>query len=234
MITNRAKRTVYLTVSHGKGTINGVIAKRGETTVNANLRVVLFSLGMLFHFSPASAASDSQGMPGPMMGAGEPQQIQALKKEISALKAEVQVLRKSVASLQALKPTFSTIMPDIAERFHVMHRAGDAGDWAVAAHEVLELQRLVSIAKQIDAEKGALMEGFMSGNLRTLNKAIGHGKRESFYKAMNDTVKNCNACHVAVGSPFIKVTLDVDESLNMRHPHALGKSKVSGKHTHMH
>lgn len=200
--------------------------------MSTNLRAVLFSLGMLFPFSPVSAASDSQGIPGSMMGAGEPQQIQALKKEISALKAQVQALRKSVASLQALKPTFSTIMPDIAERFHVMHRAGDAGDWAVAAHEVLEMQRLVSIAKQIDAEKGALMEGFMSGNLRTLDKAIEHGKRESFYKAMNDTVKNCNACHVAVGSAFIKVTLDVDASLNMRHPHALGKSKVSVKHTH--
>ncbi len=169
-----------------------------------------------------------------MIGAGGPQQIQALKKEISGLKAEVQALRKSVASLQALKPTFSTIMPEIAERFHVMHRAGDAGDWAIAAHEVLETQRLVSVAKQIDPEKAALMEGFMSGNLRTLNKAIEHGNLESFYKAMNDTVKNCNACHVAVGSAFIKITLEVDDSLNMRHPHALGKSTVSAKHTHKH
>ena len=168
------------------------------------------------------------------MGAGESQQIQVLKKEISLLKAEVEALWKSVALLQALKPTLTALMPDFAERFHVMHRAGDAGDWAVAAHEVLEMQRLLSVAKQIDTKKGALVEGFMSGNLRGLSEAIEHGNPESFYKAMNDTVKNCNACHVAVGSPFIRVTLDVDEGLSMRHPHALGESKAPAKHTHKH
>ncbi len=89
------------------------------------------------------------------------------------------------------------------------------------------MQRLLSVAKQIDTKKGALMEGFMSGDLRGLSEAIEHGNPESFYKAMNDTVKNCNACHVAVGSSFIKVTLDVDESLSMRHPHALG---IEGVH----
>ena len=200
--------------------------------MTTNLRAFALSLGMLFLSGSVIATSDSQGMPGPMMGAGGPQQIQALTKEISLLKAEVQALRKAVASLQALKPTLTTLMPDFAERFHVMQRAGDVGDWAVAAHEALEMQRLVGVAQQIDTKKGALAEGFMSGNLRTLNKAIEHGKLESFYKAMNDKVKNCNACHVAVGSPFIKVTLDVDESLSMRHPHALGKSKAPAKHTH--
>jgi len=200
--------------------------------MTTNLRAFALSLGMLFLSGSVMATGDSQERPGPMMGAGGSQQIQALTKEISALKTEVEALRKAVASLQALKPTLTTLMPDFAERFHVMHRAGDAGDWAVAAHEVLEIQRLVGVFQQIDAKKGALVEGFMSGNLRGLSEAIEHGNPESFYKAMNDTVKNCNACHVAVGSPFIKVTLDVDESLSMRHPHALGKSKVPAKHIH--
>lgn len=200
--------------------------------MTTNLRAFALSLGMLFLSGSVMATGDSQEMPGPMMGAGGSQQIQVLKKEISLLKTEVEALRKAVASLQALTPTLTTLMPDFAERFHVMHRAGDAGDWAVAAHEVLEMQRLVDVAQQIDAKKGALMEGFMSGNLRGLSEAIEHGSPESFYKAMNDTVKNCNACHVAVGSPFIKVTLDVDEGLSMRHPHALGKSKAPAKHAH--
>ncbi len=66
------------------------------------------------------------------MGAGGFQQIQALKKEISILRAEVQALRKAVGSLQALKPTLTTLMPDFAERFHVMHYAGDAGAQDIA------------------------------------------------------------------------------------------------------
>ncbi len=200
--------------------------------MTTNLRAFALSLGMLFLSGSVIATGDSQEMPGPMMGAGGSQQIQALKKEISALKAEVEALRKSVTSLQALTPTLTTLMPDFAERFHVMHRAGDAGDWAIAAHELLEMQRLVGVAQQIDTKKGALMEGFMSGDLHRLNDAIEHSDLKSFYVAMNDTVKNCNACHVAVGSPFIRVTLDVDEGLSMRHPHALGKSKVPAKHTH--
>ena len=199
--------------------------------MTTNLRAFALSLGMLFLSGSVIATGDSQEMPGPMMGAGGSQQIQVLKKEISLLKAEVRALRKAVASLQALTPTLTTLMPDFAERFHVMHRAGDAGDWAIAAHEVLEMQRLVGVAQQIDTKKGALMEGFMSGDLHRLNDAIEHSDLKSFYVAMNDTVKNCNACHVAVGSPFIRVTLDVDEGLSMRHPHALGKSKASAKHT---
>ncbi len=200
--------------------------------MTTNLRAFALSLGMLFLSGSVIATGDSQEMPGPMMGAGGSQQIQVLKKEISLLKAEVRALRKAVASLQALTPTLTTLMPDFAERFHVMHRAGDAGDWAIAAHEVLEMQRLVGVAQQIDTKTGALMEGFMSGDLHRLNDAIEHSDLKSFYVAMNDTVKNCNACHVAVGSPFIRVTLDVDEGLSMRHPHALGKSKVPAKHTH--
>ena len=76
--------------------------------MTTNLRAVALSLGMLFLSGSVIATGDSQEMPGPMMGAGGPQQIQVLKKEISLLKAEVQVLRKSVASLQALTPTLTT------------------------------------------------------------------------------------------------------------------------------
>jgi hypothetical protein len=48
---------------------------------------------------------------------------------------------------------------------------------------------------------------------------------------LKDTVASCNACHQASGST-IAVTLDVDDSLNMRHPHALRKSTVPKDHTH--
>ncbi len=73
--------------------------------MTTNLRAFALSLGMLFLSGAVLAASDSQEMPGPMMGAGGSQQIQVLKKEISLLKAEVQALRKAVASLQASQPT---------------------------------------------------------------------------------------------------------------------------------
>ena len=204
--------------------------------MTTNLRAFALSLGTLFLSGAVLAASDSQEMPGPMMGAGGPQQIQALKKEISALKAEVEALRKAVVSLQASQPTLTTLMPDFAERFHVMHYAGDAGDWALAAHELQGMQDILKVARQIDAKHVELMESFLGGNFRKLNEAIEHGGGEAFDKALEDTITSCNSCHVAVGSPFIKVTLDVDISkglgLSLRHPHALSKSKASTKHIH--
>ena len=188
-------------------------------------------------FLPVLTASASQGKHEPMMKKDEPQGTSATMRELNTLedlKAEVIALRKAVEALQATQPTITSLMPEFAERFHVMHYAGEAGDWAVAGHELLELQRLVGVIERIDPEKGPLMKGFMSQSLQKLNTAIEHGKRESFQQALGETVTNCNACHKAVSSEFIKVTLEVDESLSMRHPHHLKPSKMMGPHTHKH
>ncbi len=192
-----------------------------ETVMKTKLWAPLLSIAIL-------------GLSGPLMADSDSKEVQALTKQVRSLSDEVARLRKAVESLQAVQPTMTTLMPDFAERFHVMHLAGDAGDWAVAAHELLELERLVGVAKHIDQKSGALMEGFMNQSFRSLNAAIEHGDHNSFTRALGETVKNCNACHNAVGSPFIEVSLEVDESLNMRHPHALHKSKKPGEHMHKH
>ncbi len=153
---------------------------------------------------------------------------------IEDLKAEVRALREAVRALQATQPTITALMPDFAERFHVMHYAGDAEDWAVATHELLEMQRMVEVIKRVNPEDGRMMEGFLSQSFDELNTAIEHGDRDAFSKALSGTVDQCNACHVAAGSPFIEVTLDVDESLSMRHPHRLQQSDKPGAHMHTH
>lgn len=155
------------------------------------------------------------------------------RKTMDDLKDEIRALRKRVATLEALKPTFTNLMPNFSERFHVMHRAGDVGDWAVAAHEVSEMQRLTRVSKNLDPKLGALMQGFMDGNLQKLKEAIEHGSAKSFQTALKTTVASCNGCHTTSGST-IMVSLDVDDSLSMRHPHALKKSTVPKEHTHAH
>jgi len=140
-------------------------------------------------------------------------------------------LRQRVAELEALKPNFTNFMPNFSERFHVMHRAGDVGDWAVAAHEVDEMQRLTGVSKYMDSKLGELMLAFMDGNLRKLKEAVEHGNPKSFQAALKDTVASCNGCHTASGST-IGVTLNVDESLSMRHPHGLRKSPAPKQHMH--
>ena len=189
--------------------------------MNSKSCTLLLALAVLLPFGPAMADSGSK-------------ETQALTKEVRALSAEVAGLRKSVALLEALRPNVTVLMPDFSERFHVMHYAGEAGDWAVAAHEFLEMQRMVEVVNAIDPDKGALMKGFMTGSFNKINAAIEHENPKSFNKALTETVKNCNACHAAVGSEFIIVTLDVNESLSMRHPHQFTRSKMMGQYMHKH
>lgn len=79
-----------------------------------------------------------------------------------------------------------------------------------------------------------MANGFLLDGFNQLGAAIEHESKESFDKALNATVANCNSCHVAVGSPSMKVVLDITDSLSLRHSHALEKSKKPGDHMHTH
>ena len=174
------------------------------------------------------------GGSGAAMAATDSKQIQTLTKQVAVLNDEVARLIKAVESLQAIQPTISSLMPDFAERFHVMHYAGEAEDWAVASHELHELKRQIEIMKLVDPEKGAMANGFLLGNFNKLDAAIEHENMETFQKELIETVRNCNTCHAASGSPWMKVVLDARDSLSMRHSHDLRKSEKPGEHTHKH
>jgi len=85
-----------------------------------------------------------------VMAGTDSKDIQALARQIEVLNNEVTRLRLAVESLRAIQPTITSLMPEFSERFHVMHYAGEAEDWAVASHELLGLKRLVEIMKQVD------------------------------------------------------------------------------------
>jgi hypothetical protein len=153
--------------------------------------------------------------------------------EIQALKVQIEALQARVKALEA-QQTFTSFMPNLAERFHVMHRAGEAGDWAVASHELEEMKRITSLSPTIDKEKGQLMQAMMVPSYDALDEAIEHGNHQKFEKALNQTISTCNSCHVATGSEFVEVTLNATESLSMRHPHRFTRREVPAGHTHGH
>ncbi len=184
-------------------------------------RIFLFTLVFLGGSSLANAAADSND-------------VQALAKQVEVLNSEVARLRLVVESLQAIRPTITSLMPDYSERFHVMHYAGEAEDWAIASNELHELKRLTGIMNQVDPEKGAMANGFLLRNFKDLEAAIEHENLESFQNSLTETVKSCNSCHAAAGSPWMKVVLDANDALSMRHSHNLTKSAKPGKHTHSH
>jgi hypothetical protein len=152
--------------------------------------------------------------------------------DLQSLQQAVQALQQRVAVLEAIKPTFTGFMPNIAERFHVLHRAGEAGDWAVAGHELAEMKRLVSLSGNIDAENGVLMQAMMASSFQSLEDAVEHGNQDKLQLALEETVDACNACHIATGSPFVQIVLDAERSISMRHPHALAQREMAGGHAH--
>lgn len=159
----------------------------------------------------------------------------AESERVRALEEKVARLEEQVEQLQALKPTFAAFMPKFSERFHVLHVAGEVGDWRVARHELLEMQRLVDVSEAVDAERGRMFQGFMNGPLSRINAAIEHEDTERFIGALDDTIDNCNACHQASGSGFVRVTVDIPSVLSMRHAHELTESSLEGmEHTHEH
>ena len=144
---------------------------------------------------------------------------------------KIERLEQRIVALESAR-SFTQFMPDFSERFHVMHRAGIAEDWAVAAHELNELKRLMALASSIDAEKGQLMQAMLGPNIETLDKSIARGDHKAFEKSLVETVSTCNACHTATNSPFIEVKLDASDSLGMRHPHKLVARNAPEDHQH--
>jgi len=153
------------------------------------------------------------------------------RSRLDEIESQIKALQAKIAALEA-HHTFTSFMPDFAERFHVMHRAGDSGDWAVASHELEEMKRLTRLSTSVDADKGKLMQGMMQPSFDALENAIEHGNNKKFQKALTQTTETCNACHTATGSGFVQVTLDASESLSLRHPHKFRKQEVPGGHTH--
>ena len=160
----------------------------------------------------------------PLLADSDGAKIEVLERQIEALQARI-------AALEAHR-TFTTFMPNFAERFHVMHRAGESGDWAIAAHELQEMKRLTRLSTSIDADKGKLMQAMMTPSFEELESAIGHSNHKKFEKALIQTTNTCNACHTATGSDFVQVTLDPAEALSIRHPHKFSEQKMQGGHSH--
>ncbi|MDH3316045.1 MAG: hypothetical protein OER43_09800 [Gammaproteobacteria bacterium] len=175
----------------------------------ATLGVGLFSL--LFIMPPAGQAHENASSTEVL------KRLQALEQRINALEAA---------------RSFASFMPDLAERFHVMHSAGEAGDWAVAAHELAEMQRLTRQSISINADQGILMQSMLGPSFENLESAIEHGNVKKFLKALENTITACNSCHVATGAQFIQVTLDAADGLSMRHPHRLMMRNAAEGHHH--
>lgn len=151
-------------------------------------------------------------------------------QDLGQLMDRMQAMEKRIETLES-RFTFASFMPDFSERFHVMHRATESDDWAVASHELQEMKAMMESSTSIDVEKGNLFKAMMGPVIDDIDNAIAHSNSKKMAGLLDRAVQTCNSCHVATGSPFINVTLDATGSLSMRHPHVFKKQKM-GSHMH--
>ena len=107
-----------------------------------------------------------------------------------------------------------------------------AGNGAGAESEALG--RDVQQSKRVNEQRGVMMESFKRGPLNTISRAVAHGRRPGFSKAMLVTLTRGNHCHKAVGSPFAKVTLLSGHPPSIRPPLRGEKSPEMSGHKHTH
>ena len=150
--------------------------------------------------------------------------------DVNKLLTRIQAMEERIALLES-RFSFASFMPDFAERFHVMHRATESEDWAVASHELQEMIHMVETSLAIDDDKGLLFQTMMGPVLEQMDDAIAHANQKKMVSLFDQATQTCNSCHVATGSSFINVTLDATGTLSMRHPHVFSKQKM-GKHMH--
>jgi hypothetical protein len=151
--------------------------------------------------------------------------------DLDRLMERIQALEERLAMVES-RFSFTFFMPDFAERFHVMHRAGEAGDWAVSSHELQTMKQLMQLSTSIDADNGRLMVAMLEPSFEALEHAIEDSNHEKFEQALTQTIGTCNACHTATGSDFVQVTLDASDSLSMRHPHRFMEQQAPKGHAH--
>ncbi|RMF89340.1 MAG: hypothetical protein D6736_08600, partial [Nitrospinota bacterium] len=151
---------------------------------------------------------------------------------LRTIETRLQAIEKKLDLLWSLRPDFATLMPEFSERFHVLHFAGEAGDWATAGHEFLQMKRVAEQLKAIDPQRGVLLESFLAPFFTGMQEIIADGDRARFLTLLDQTTALCNSCHAAVGSPFIKVSLQ--PTVSLRHPHIFTPSQMAAGHKHGH
>jgi len=149
--------------------------------------------------------------------------------DTKALTELIQAMEKRITALES-RVTFASFMPDFAERFHVMHRATQAEDWAVASHELGQMKELVESSTDVDAIQGQLFQAMIGPVLDKMDSAIDSGDKKKMDTLLGEAVQTCNSCHAATGSPAINVRLDATEAMSIRHPHTFTKQGTGQSH----
>ena len=110
--------------------------------------------------------------------------------------------------LDAIKgtiPKFAIPMREVGQRFENMYYAAKGGNWGLAAYMSSYMNKALAPAKLTKPDEYPMWTAFYANSFADANKAIAAQDFKAFDRAWNAARESCDACHVALGYPFIKV-----------------------------
>jgi cytochrome c556 len=102
-------------------------------------------------------------------------------------------------------PKFAIPMREVGDRFQNMYFAAKAGNWGLAFYMSKYMNGAMNPAKVTKPDEYPLWSSFYTKKFEPVNKAIVAKDVAAFEKEYTAVIKECNACHTAMGYGFIKV-----------------------------
>ena len=102
-------------------------------------------------------------------------------------------------------PKFAIPMREVGDRFQNMYFAAKGGNWGLAFYISKYMNNAMNPAKLTKPDEYPLWASFYTDKFAPVNKAIMAKDVATFEKEYTAVIKECNACHTAMGYAFIKV-----------------------------
>jgi hypothetical protein len=118
-------------------------------------------------------------------------------------------------------PKFAIPMREVGDRFQNMYFAAKGGNWGLAFYMSKYMNNALNPAKLTKPDEYPLWNSFYTEKFAPVNKAIMAKDVAAFEKEYTAVIKECNACHTAMGYDFIKVVKQKapsDQGLNYKVP----------------
>jgi hypothetical protein len=102
-------------------------------------------------------------------------------------------------------PKFAIPMREVGDRFQNIYFAAKGGNWGLAFYMSKYMNGAMNPAKLTKPDEYPLWASFYTDKFAPVNKAIMAKDVAAFEKEYTAVIKECNACHSAMGYAFIKV-----------------------------
>ena len=109
-------------------------------------------------------------------------------------------------------PKFAIPMREVGDRFQNMYFAAKGGNWGLAFYMSKYMNGAMNPAKVTKPNEYPLWSSFYTEKFAPVNKAIMAKDIAAFEKEYTAVIKECNACHEAMGYGFIKVVKQKEPS----------------------